>query len=233
MRRIREELGIRYFFGTDDNFFNNRPAVEQMFQVMSKTKINGRPFGDQVMWGTEATEFDTWKNRDLLPAARKSGLRAIWFGIEDMTATLIRKGQSAGKTEELFELLNRCGISSRPMLMHHDGQPLYSREGMYGIVNQVRYLWKIGASSVQVTVLTPAVGTRSYEPTFEKGRVFSKVGGRSVDEWQYDGNHVVASESAKPWLMQANVLLAYLAFYNPWNFLRSVLRGRVHFLEGA
>jgi radical SAM superfamily enzyme YgiQ (UPF0313 family) len=233
MRRIREELGIRFFFGTDDNFFNNRPAVEQMFKVMSRTKINGRPFGDEVFWGTEATEFDTWKNHDLLPAARKSGLRAIWFGIEDITATLIRKGQSVGKTGELFDLLNRCGISPRPMLMHHDGQPLYSREGMYGIVNQVRYLWKIGAASVQVTVLTPAVGTRSYEPAFEKRMVFSKVGGRRVDQWQYDGNHVVASQSAKPWRMQLNVLIAYLAFYNPWTLFRSLLRGRGRFLERA
>ena len=224
MRRIREELGVRFFFGTDDNFFNNRPAVEQMFQVMSKTKINGRPFADEAFWGTEATEFDTWKNRDLLPAARKSGLRAIWFGIEDMTATLIRKGQSVGKTAELFDLLVGCGITPRPMLMHHDGQPLYTRDGMYGLINQVRYLRKIGAVSMQVTVLTPAVGTRSYEPAFEKEMVFSRVNGRSVDEWQFDGNHVVASESDKPWRIQLNILVAYLVFYNPLNFFRSLLR---------
>jgi hypothetical protein len=117
--------------------------------------------------------------------------------------------------------------------MHHDGQPLYSREGMYGIVNQVRYLWKIGAASVQVTVLTPAVGTRSYEPAFEKRMVFSKVGGRRVDQWQYDGNHVVASQSGKPWRMQLNVLIAYLVFYNPWTLFRSLLRGRGRFLERA
>ena len=236
MRRIREELGVRFFFGTDDNFFNNRPAAEQMFEAMSQTKINGRRFSDEVFWGTEATEFDTWKNRDLLPAARLSGLRAIWFGIEDITATLIRKGQSVSKTGELFDLLNRMGITPRPMLMHHDGQPLYSRNGMYGLINQVRYLRKIGAASMQVTVLTPAVGTRSYEPMYEKQMVFGRVNGRTVDEWQFDGNHVVASTSKQPWRLQLNMLIAYAMFYNPWNLLRDLLpnaRKRMYLARAA
>jgi len=228
MRRIREELGIRMFFGTDDNFFNNRPAVEEMFSVLSRTKVNGRAFHREVFWGTEATEFDTWKNRDLLPAARLSGLRAIWFGIEDMTATLIRKGQSVSKTGELFSLLLDTGISPRPMLMHHDGQPLYSRKGLYGLLNQAMRLRKLGANSFQATVLTPAVGTRAFEPTLDKGVVFRSVGGRPVDEWEYDGNHVVASAVSRPWRLQFNVLMAYLAFYNPWNLTRAFFRPKRH-----
>ncbi|HEY3245037.1 MAG TPA: radical SAM protein [Phycisphaerae bacterium] len=224
MKQLREQLGIRYFFGTDDNFFNNRPAVEQMFQVMRRTQINGKPLRKQVRWGTEATEFDTWKNRDLIKDARASGMRAIWFGIEDMTATLIKKGQSVNKTAELFNMLNRIGITPRPMLMHHDAQPLYSRTGLYGLLNQVRYLQKVGATSLQVTVLTPAVGTRSYEPTFEKNLVFDQVSGRRVDEWQFDGNHVVASAHRKPWRVQLNLLAAYALFYNPIRLLCELIR---------
>jgi hypothetical protein len=110
------------------------------------------------------------------------------------------------------------------MMMHHDGQPLYSREGMYGLLNQVNFLRKAGAQSMQVTVLTPAVGTRSYESNFSDGLVFDTVGGKPVLQYQFDGNHAVASNSAKPWRAQLNVLAAYTYFYNPINFLRSVLR---------
>jgi len=111
-----------------------------------------------------------------------------------------------------------------PMMMHHDGQPLYTRDGLYGLLNQVRFLRKAGAQSMQVTVLTPAVGTRSYEPIFEKGLVFGEVAGRRVLQHQFDGNHVVASDSTKPWRVQLNVLLAYASFYNPLNFVVSMVR---------
>jgi radical SAM superfamily enzyme YgiQ (UPF0313 family) len=224
MRRLREQLGIRYFFGTDDNFFNSGPAVEQMFETMSRATIAGRPLRKAVRWGTEATEFDTWKNRDLLRPARRSGLRALWLGIEDLTATLIRKGQSVNKTADLFALMNKTGICPMPMLMHHDGQPLYTRKGLYGLLNQVGFLRSAGAHSMQVTILGPAAGTRSYESSFEKRLVFDTVSGNPVLEYQFDGNHVIASSLPKPWRTQLNVLLAYAVYYNPVNLGRSLVR---------
>ena len=222
IRQIRERLGIRFFFGTDDNFFNHRASVASMFETMSRAQVAGKPLGDVVCWGTEATEFDTWKNRDLLPMARRAGLRALWFGIEDITATLVRKGQSIGKTAELFALLNRHEIAPMPMMMHHDGQPLVSPKGLYGLLNQVRYLRDCGAQSMQVTVLTPAVGTRSYEGNYDRRLVFERIGGGRILQCHFDGNHVVASSSKSPWRMQLNILAAYATYYNPITTLRSL-----------
>ncbi len=234
MRRLREQLGIRFFFGTDDNFFNNRPAVEQMFEAMSSATIAGRPLRKAVRWGTEATESDTWKNRDLLRPARRSGLRALWLGIEDLTGTLIRKGQSVNKTADLFALMNKTGICPMPMLMHHDGQPLYTRKGLYGLLNQVGFLRKAGAHSMQVTILGPAAGTRSYESNFEKRLVFETVGGKPILQYRWDGNHVIASSLPKPWRTQLNMLLAYAAYYNPINLGRSLVRpSNTLYLAGA
>ena len=65
-----------------------------------------------------------YKNQDLLPLCRDGGLRAIWFGIEDMTAELVKKGQSPEKTARIFRELLAHGIAPMPMMMHHDGQPL-------------------------------------------------------------------------------------------------------------
>ena len=224
LRQLREQLGIRFYFGTDDNFFDNRPAVEAMFETMSRAAIAGKPLKKAIRWGTEATALDTWKNRDLLRSARQSGVRALWIGIEDLTATLIKKGQSVDRTAELFALLNRRGILPMPMMMHHDSQPLYTRDGPYGLLNQVRFLRKCGAQSLQVTILTPAVGTRSYDANHHDGLVFDTVGGKPVEQWQFDGNHVVASSLPKPWRTQLNVLMAYALYYNPVNLVRSVVR---------
>ncbi len=224
MKVLAEMTGIAAFFGTDDNFFNSRETVEDIFTSLSKGKVYRRPFRDAIFFGTEATEFDVFKNQDLLPLCREGGLRAIWFGIEDMTAELVKKGQSPEKTRKLFELLNRQGICPMPMMMHHDGQPLVSRGNLYGLINQVNFLRKSGSVSVQVTILTPSVGSKGYEESYEKGMVIEQASGKQVEDYQYDGNHCIATDDPHPWRKQLNIYLAYASFYNPLNLVRSIAK---------
>jgi radical SAM superfamily enzyme YgiQ (UPF0313 family) len=222
MQALAERTGIFAFFGTDDNFFNNRETVEEVFTALSKGTVHGKPFRDEVFFGTEATEFDVFKNQDLLPLCREGGLRAIWFGIEDMTAELVKKGQSPEKTKKLFELLNTYGICPMPMMMHHDGQPLASKGNLYGLLNQVNFLRKSGSVSVQVTIMTPSVGSKLYEETYKKGMVIGQAGTHKLEDYQYDGNHLIATEDPRPWRKQLNIFLAYGSFYNPLNFVRAI-----------
>jgi radical SAM superfamily enzyme YgiQ (UPF0313 family) len=220
--RMAEQTGIQAFFGTDDNFFNNRETVSDIFTGLVKGRVRGKPFRDAIFFGTEATEFDVFKNQDLLPLCREGGLRAIWFGIEDMTAELVKKGQSPEKTRTLFELLNKNGICPMSMMMHHDGQPLASKGNLYGLVNQVNFLRRSGSVSVQVTILTPSVGSKGYEEPYEKGMVIEKAGEQKIEDYQYDGNHCIATDDPHPWRKQLNIYLAYASFYNPVNFVRAI-----------
>jgi radical SAM superfamily enzyme YgiQ (UPF0313 family) len=224
MKSISEGAGISTLFGTDDNFFNNRETVEETFKVFAKSKAQGKPFRDIMFFGTEATEFDVFKNQDLLPLCREGGLRAIWFGIEDMTAELVKKGQSPEKTKTLFKILKDIGICPMPMMMHHDGQPLYSRGQLYGLLNQVNFLRKAGSVSVQVTILIPSVGSKGYEEPYKKGMVIGQAGDHKLQDYQYDGNHAIATEDPHPWRKQFNVWMAYASFYNPLNFFRALLK---------
>src|SRR5262249_28684844 len=222
IERIAQSTGINAFFGTDDNFFNNRGTVEETFAELAKGRVHGKRFRDAVFFGTEATEYDVFKNQDLLPLCREGALRAIWFGIEDMTAELVKKGQSPEKTKKLFELLNQNGICPMSMMMHHDGQPLASRGNVYGLLNQVNFLRKSGSVSVQVTILTPSVGSKGYEEPYQKGMVIAQAGKHKVEDYQYDGNHCIATEDPHPWRKQFNIYLGYASFYNPLNFARAI-----------
>jgi radical SAM superfamily enzyme YgiQ (UPF0313 family) len=226
IERIAEQTGIDYFFGTDDNFFNNRETVEEVFTELARGRVRGKSFGKAIWFGTEATEFDVFKNQDLLPLCRAGGLRAIWFGIEDMTAELVKKGQSPEKTKTLFAILNRLGIAPMAMMMHHDGQPLYSRGQLYGLLNQVQFLRRTGSVSVQVTNLIPSVGSKGYEEPYEKGLVIGQASDQPLQDYQYDGNHCIATDDPNPWQKQLNLYLAYASFYNPVNFTRDVVRWR-------
>jgi hypothetical protein len=103
-----------------------------------------------------------------------------------------------------------------PMMMHHDSQPLYSRKGNYGLLNQIGVLRKAGAVSLQVLMITPSAGTKLYEGTYTSGMVFRRVGGQRVLPHMYDGNYVVASNHKHPWLKQFNMAMGYASFYNPF-----------------
>ncbi len=220
--RIAEELtnlhkayGLRYFFGADDNFFNHKQRTLDIVTTLAEAQIDGKPLPKKVRWHTEVTVHDTLQMKEHLPLIQKSGCRALWLGVEDMTATLVNKGQSVGKTQEAFSLLRDNGICPMPMMMHHDTQPLWSKGTNYGLLNQVKLLKDAGAVSLQVLMITPSAGTKLYEGTFTDGMVIKSVSGRKAEPHMYDGNYVVASKLARPWRKQLNILVAYLYFYNP------------------
>jgi radical SAM superfamily enzyme YgiQ (UPF0313 family) len=223
LQTVHEAFGIRHFFGTDDNFFNRRQTAEEIFETLEKTKLsNGRPLGTHVRWSTEATQFDAFKNRDLLPRARAGGLSAIWFGIEDLTAELINKGQKPEVTLELFRLLHSLNIAPMAMMMYHEGQPFRSPGSLYGLANQVEFLRRAGAISMQITTHVPAVGTREFENTYHSGKVLRALGKERVPDSAFDGNHAVVAGDQPLWQRQLHLLSGYLCFYNPLNIFRGM-----------
>jgi radical SAM superfamily enzyme YgiQ (UPF0313 family) len=224
MWQLNKEYGLRYFFGADDNFFNHKARTLEIVETLARAEFDGVPLRRRARWYTEVTVHDTLQMKDHLPLIRKAGCRALWLGVEDMTATLVNKGQSVDKTTEAFRLMRDAGICPMPMMMHHDSQPLYTPGTNYGLLNQVRVLRKAGAVSLQVLMMTPSPGTKLYEQTFTGGLVLDRVGGRRAEPYMYDGNYVVASAHARPWRKQFNLLLGYLYFYNPVWFAAALVR---------
>src|SRR5688572_26985979 len=224
MWRLNKAYGLRYFFGADDNFFNNKSRTLDIVNTLATAEFDSVPLRKRARWHTEVTVHDTLQMKEHLPLIRESGCRALWLGVEDMTATLVNKGQSVDKTTEAFNRLRDAGICPMPMMMHHDSQPLYSRKGNYGLLNQIRVLRKAGAVSLQVLMLTPSAGSKLYEGTFTEGQVIDRAGGRKVLPSMHDGNYVVASMLKRPWRKQLNMLCGYLYFYNPVWFAAALLR---------
>lgn len=224
MRVVHEHFGLKYFFAADDNFFNRRDTAAALLEHLASSRACGRPFGERLRFGTEATQADTYKNRDLLPLARAAGMHSLWFGIEDLTASLVNKGQKPERTVELFQLMHRNKICPMAMLMYHQGQPFRSADSLYGLVNQVSFLRRAGAVTVQCTAHSPAVGTREFEAAFASGKVIARIGARAVRESEVDGNHVIMAGSPPPWRRQTQLWASYAVFYNPLNLLRAFRR---------
>lgn len=221
---LNKEYGLRYFFGADDNFFNDKARTLEIVETLARAEFEGVRLSRRARWHTEVTVHDTLQMKEHLPLVRQSGCRALWLGVEDLTATLVKKGQSADKTTEAFRALRDAGICPMPMMMHHDTQPLYSRASNYGLLNQVELLRRAGAVSMQILMIGPAAGSKLIESTYTSGQVFKRVGGKSVRPHMYDGNYVVASDHKRPWQKQLTMLAAYLYFYNPIWFFVALIR---------
>jgi radical SAM superfamily enzyme YgiQ (UPF0313 family) len=221
--RLNKEYGLRNFFGADDNFFNNKARTLDIVQTLATANFEGVPLRKKIRWYTEVTVHDTLQMKDHLQLVHDAGCRALWLGVEDMTATLVNKGQSVDKTTEAFGRLKAAGICPMPMMMHHDSQPLYSSKGNYGLLNQIKLLRKAGAVSLQVLMMTPSAGTKLYEGTFTSKQVFKRVAGKAVRPHMYDGNYVIASSHKYPWLKQLNMLIGYASFYNPLRLAAALL----------
>jgi radical SAM superfamily enzyme YgiQ (UPF0313 family) len=226
MFRLNKAYGLRRFFGTDDNFFNDKARTLDIVETLARAEFDGVKLRDRARWYTEVTVHDTLRMREHLPLMRKSGCRALWLGVEDLTATLVKKGQSADKTSEAFRALRAAGISPMPMMMHHDTQPLYSRGSNYGLLNQIELLRRAGAVSMQVLMLTPAVGSKLLESTYTSGQVLGSAAGKLVRPYMCDGNYVIASSHKRPWKKQLTMLAGYLYFYNPVWFVVALIRCR-------
>ncbi len=224
IERLYRQYRLRYFFGTDDNFLNDRARTLDIVETLARKVDAGSRPHSKIRWATEATVHDVLKMADHLPLMRKAGLWALWLGVEDMSGALIRKGQGADKTLEAFSLLRASGIFPVPMMMHHDAQPLVTPTGDGGLLNQVRLLRKAGAVYMQVMMLTPSPGSKLYVESYTSGLAYERVGNVPVDRHLVDGNHVVASRHRRPWARQINLLMAYLYFYNPLRFLVALVR---------
>ena len=213
------EFHLQYYFGADDNFFNDPAhALDILGELAARARAGSRAHR-KIRLSTEATIHDTLKMAEHLPLAHEAGVRALWLGVEDMTGKLVKKGQSVDETQQAFRLLVSHGILPMPMMMHHDSQPLYTPGKPNGLLNQVRLLRKAGALNLQVLMVTPSPGSKLFEETFTGGLVYDNVDGRHVEQYMIDGNHVVASGRPRPWIKQFNLLIAYLYFFNPIRFL--------------
>lgn len=223
IEQIYSKFDIRMFFGSDDNFFSDKQRALDICQTIARRVDAGSRPLCKVRWGTEATIHDTLAVKEHLPEVRKAGLWALWLGVEDVTGTLVKKGQDKNKTLDAFRLLRQNGIFPIPMMMHHDSQPAISLRTNKGLINQLRILRKAGAVYTQVLMLTPSPGSKSYEESYTSGLAFQRAGGKEVKPWHTSGAYVIASRHPRPWIKQLNLIAAYVYFFNPLRMLTALV----------
>jgi hypothetical protein len=73
MYRLNKEYGLRYFFGTDDNFFNSKARAWTSSRRSPERSSTACHCGASARWYTEVTVHDTLMMKEHLPLVRKAG----------------------------------------------------------------------------------------------------------------------------------------------------------------
>jgi hypothetical protein len=140
---------------------------------MARSTADGRPFRERIRFATEATQFDSYRNRDLLPLARDAGVHALWFGIEDLTATLINKGQKPAQTIELFRLLREHKISPVAMMMFPPASRITRRAHCTVCTTRSSFSTKRVPSAYNAPYTARRLGRASRKPPMRKAESFA------------------------------------------------------------
>ncbi len=126
-----EVLGVTDFFGTDDNIYMSQPWVRDFVEKTASVMIKGKHLGELVSFGTEGTVKGAFaavnRDPDFFKKVVQGGWKSTWYGIEDMNAMLVDKGQDPEVQFWVFYKGREAGHRLRAMLIHHEGQPYTSR----------------------------------------------------------------------------------------------------------
>jgi len=77
MELLNRNAGIKFFFGTCDNFFNDRERAEEILVDLVRRSWDNRRLKNHVRWGTESTQYDAYKNLDLMQLGARGPAGAL------------------------------------------------------------------------------------------------------------------------------------------------------------
>jgi anaerobic magnesium-protoporphyrin IX monomethyl ester cyclase len=200
MEYCRDRFGAEFLWLTDDNFAFG-PRADDMFR-----ELTSKGLGDELYWFVQARVDDVVKNRDSIPAMRKSGNRWVLLGVESgdpETLADYRKGIKPGQTHEAIRLLKNNDIFAQATLMIGNRRDTHdSIEGLR------RFVEDVDPDLAIYMILTPFPGTPLYEEASKNGW---------IQDWNwanYDMIHaVMPTETLSIPEVQEELFLCYRGFF--------------------
>jgi len=198
----------KHIFFTDDNFGMNKNTTVELLNLM----INSRRAKSKF---TAQSSVKIAQDEDMLKLMRQAGCSMIAIGFESMNPRTL---ESYGKKQTPEDIRNCIRVLHRHGIRVHG---MFISEGYSDIYH------KLGVDTLQLTVLTPIIGSKLYKAVQDAGRFVTQ---RYPTDWKlFDGMHVVHwPENMTPLDMQRQTMKALEKFYSPVNMLRMLLKGKIY-----
>lgn len=157
------DSGTKNFIFLDDNIIGDVPYAKELFSAIKPLKIR---------WAGQAS-ISFAKNEALMDAAAKSGCKALFIGLETVSAshlkTLRKSPENIEDVEEAIKKINGKGIHFHPSLIFgfdDDTRDIFKET--------LDFLERNTVSSASINVLTPYPGTKVYSDFRKNGRLLTE-----------------------------------------------------------
>jgi anaerobic magnesium-protoporphyrin IX monomethyl ester cyclase len=209
-KRIAEEMefcytdfGSRMIWLTDDNFGAGGRARE------IADEINKRGIGEDMTWFVQARCDDIVRNKEALPALRKSGLIWVLLGVENSEPSILndfKKGISPQDAKTAVRLLNKNDIFSHAVVI------IGGRKDTSKSIRQLQqFANELDPAFMLFSVLTPFPGTEIFEEAKRNGWI------EDFNWSHYDMLHAtMPTETLTRTEVQEELYECYRSFYGSW-----------------
>jgi len=200
-----KESGARNFMFLDDNIIGHPKYAKALFKAIKPLKIH---------WVGQASISLLVDDDELMQLASESGCKAMFFGIESVSAEQLKKLRKAmTEIEHLESALKK--IKKMGILIHASMIFGFDNDTKDVFNETVQFLIKNKVSTVSFNILTPYPGTKIFENLKKENRLITT-------DWRYyDHNTVVFKpKNMTPYELQIGKINARKKFYG----LPSVLK---------
>jgi len=192
-----EDSGAKNFMFLDDNIIGHPKYSKELFMAMIPLKIK---------WVGQAS-LSFVKDVEMMQLAADSGCKALFFGLESVSAEQMKTMRKTFKEiEELETALKQ--IKKMGILIHASMIFGFDNDTKAVFNDTVKFLIKNKISTVSFNILTPYPGTKTFADLNNAGRLLTR-------DWKYyDHNTVVFQpENMTPYELQCGKTHARKKFY--------------------
>lgn len=199
-----KKAGVKNYMFLDDNIIGHPKYAKELFKAIKPLMIH---------WVGQAS-ISFVKDTEMMQLAADSGCKALFFGLESVAESQMKKMRKTIKAirdlENALKKIKRMGI-----LIHASMIFGFDEDTTEVFDETVKFLRKNKVSTASFNVLTPYPGTKTYNDLKMEGRLIT-------DNWRYyDHNTVVfRPKNMTPVELQAGKSKARKKFYS----FRSVLK---------
>ncbi len=184
------DSGGRFFIFLDDNIIGDRAYARSLFQAIAPLRIR---------WVGQAS-LSFVKDAELLRLAGRSGCAGLFFGLESVADTQLRKmRKSAGDAAGVQEAISR--ITDSGIYFHASLIFGFDDDTLDTFPRTLDFLERNRISSASINVLTPYPGTQVFRRFKEEGRLLT-------EDWIYydHSTTVFRPKNMTPFELQAGRL---------------------------
>jgi radical SAM superfamily enzyme YgiQ (UPF0313 family) len=184
------DSGGRLFIFLDDNIIGDRAYARSLFRAIAPLRIR---------WVGQAS-LSFVKDTELLRLAGESGCVGLFFGLESVTETQLRKmRKSIGDVSGVREAIRK--VRDRGIYFHASLIFGFDTDTLDTFPRTLDFLERNRISSASINVLTPYPGTRVFRQLKEEGRLLT-------EDWKYydHSTTVFRPKNMTPFELQAGRL---------------------------